>query len=104
MKSFPDDFKGDTCRCEETFNKLRAKINDLRNQLEPITTLFSKLQWQAIKNIEERWKVTNRQLDSCCSPYKMEKVKGIRPDQELPNGNSSFQEWNKNMEDAQNEL
>ena len=28
MKSFPDDFKGVTCRCEETFYKLRAKVND----------------------------------------------------------------------------
>ena len=66
--------------------------------------LIQKLQWQASKNIEERWKVTNGQLDSWCSPYKMEKVKGIRPDPEPPNCNSSFQEWNKNVEDAQNEL
>ena len=28
MKSFPDDYKGITFRCEETFYKLRAKIND----------------------------------------------------------------------------
>ena len=28
MKSFPDDFKGISCRCEETFYKLRAKVND----------------------------------------------------------------------------
>ena len=28
MQSFPKDFKGVTCRCEETFYKLRAKIND----------------------------------------------------------------------------
>ena len=28
MKSFPVDFKGIACRCEETFYKLRAKIND----------------------------------------------------------------------------
>ena len=27
MKSFPDDYKGTTCRCEETFYKLRAKFN-----------------------------------------------------------------------------
>ena len=34
----------------------------------------------------------------------MEKVKGIRQDPETSNCNSSFQEWNKNVEDAQNEL
>ena len=28
MQSFPKDFKGVTCRCEETFYKLRAKIHD----------------------------------------------------------------------------
>ena len=28
MTSFPDDFKGISCRCEETFYKLRAKVND----------------------------------------------------------------------------
>ena len=28
MESFPDDFKGISCRCEETFYKLRAKVND----------------------------------------------------------------------------
>ena len=28
MKSFPDDYKGGTGRCEETFYKLRAKVND----------------------------------------------------------------------------
>ena len=28
MKSFPDDFKGVTCRCEETFYRLMAMIND----------------------------------------------------------------------------
>ena len=28
IKSFPDNFKGITCRCEETFYKLRAKVND----------------------------------------------------------------------------
>ena len=29
------------------------------------------------------------------------KLKGIRPDPEPSNCNSSFQEWNKNVEDAQ---
>ena len=29
MKSFPKGFKGVTCRCEETFYKLRAKVNEL---------------------------------------------------------------------------
>ncbi len=28
MKSFPDDYKVVTCRCEKTFYKLRAKVND----------------------------------------------------------------------------
>ncbi len=28
MKFFPDHFKGVSCRCEETFYKLRAKVND----------------------------------------------------------------------------
>ena len=28
MKSFPDNYKGVTYRCEETFYKLRAKVND----------------------------------------------------------------------------
>ena len=28
MTSFPNDYKAITCRCEETFYKLRAKIND----------------------------------------------------------------------------
>ena len=28
MKSFPDHYKGVTWRCEETFYKLRAKVND----------------------------------------------------------------------------
>ena len=28
MKSFPDDYKGITCRCEETFYKLRAKVKE----------------------------------------------------------------------------
>tara|TARA_B100001029_G_scaffold124415_1_gene103663 strand:+ start:258 stop:440 length:183 start_codon:yes stop_codon:yes gene_type:complete len=28
MKSFPDDFKGISCRCAETFYKLSAKVND----------------------------------------------------------------------------
>ena len=28
MKSFQEDFKGVSCRCEETFYKLRAKVND----------------------------------------------------------------------------
>ncbi len=28
MKSFPKGFKGVTCRCEETFYKLRAKANE----------------------------------------------------------------------------
>ena len=28
MKSFPENFNEVTCRCEETFYKLRAKIND----------------------------------------------------------------------------
>ena len=28
MKFFPDDYKGVTCRGEETFYKLRAKVND----------------------------------------------------------------------------
>ena len=28
MKSFPKGFKGVTCRCEETFYKLRAKVNE----------------------------------------------------------------------------
>ena len=28
MKSFPDDYTGITYRCEETFYKLRAKVND----------------------------------------------------------------------------
>ncbi|WP_038650553.1 hypothetical protein [Prochlorococcus sp. MIT 0801] len=28
MKSFPDHYKGVSCRCEETFYKLRAKVND----------------------------------------------------------------------------
>ena len=28
MKSFPSDYKGITCRCEETFYTLRAKVND----------------------------------------------------------------------------
>ena len=28
MQSFPDDYKGVTCRCEETFYKLRAQVND----------------------------------------------------------------------------
>ena len=28
MQSFPEGFKGVTCRCEETFYKLRVKIND----------------------------------------------------------------------------
>ena len=27
MKSFPDHYKGVSCRCEETFYKLRAKFN-----------------------------------------------------------------------------
>ena len=27
MKSFPDGFRGVICRCEETFYKLRAKLN-----------------------------------------------------------------------------
>ena len=27
MKSFPEGFRGVTCRCEETFYKLRAKVN-----------------------------------------------------------------------------
>tara|TARA_X000001036_G_scaffold271292_1_gene251880 strand:+ start:719 stop:901 length:183 start_codon:yes stop_codon:yes gene_type:complete len=28
MKSFPDEYKGISCRCEETFYKLRSKVND----------------------------------------------------------------------------
>ena len=28
MKSFPDDYKGIPCRCEETFYKLRAKVKE----------------------------------------------------------------------------
>ena len=28
IKSFPDDFKGISCRCAETFYKLSAKVND----------------------------------------------------------------------------
>ena len=28
MEFFPDDYKGVACRCEETFYKLRAKVND----------------------------------------------------------------------------
>ena len=28
IKAFPEGYKGITCRCEETFYKLRAKIND----------------------------------------------------------------------------
>ena len=28
MKSFPDDYKGITCRREETFYKLRAKVKE----------------------------------------------------------------------------
>ena len=28
MKSFPDDYKGVNCRCEETFYKLKAKVNE----------------------------------------------------------------------------
>ena len=28
MKSFPDEYKGISCRCEETFYKLRAKVNE----------------------------------------------------------------------------
>ena len=28
MKSFPKGFKGVTCRCEETFYKLRAKVQE----------------------------------------------------------------------------
>ena len=28
MKSFPKGFKGVTCRCEETFYKLRAKVKE----------------------------------------------------------------------------
>ena len=29
MKFFPPDYKGYACRCEETFYKLRAKVNEL---------------------------------------------------------------------------
>ena len=29
MKYFPADYKGYACRCEETFYKLRAKVNEL---------------------------------------------------------------------------
>ena len=29
MQSFPKGYKGVTCRCEETFYKLRAKVNEL---------------------------------------------------------------------------
>ena len=28
MKRFPDGYKGVTCRCEETFYKLRTKANE----------------------------------------------------------------------------
>ena len=28
MESFPDEYKGVSCPCEETFYKLRAKVND----------------------------------------------------------------------------
>ena len=28
MQSFPKGFKGATCRCEETFYKLRTKVNE----------------------------------------------------------------------------
>ena len=28
MKSFPNHYKGVSCYCEETFYKLRAKVND----------------------------------------------------------------------------
>jgi len=28
MQSFPEGFKGVTCRCEETFYKLRAKVKE----------------------------------------------------------------------------
>ena len=28
MKFFPPDYKGYACRCEETFYKLRAKVNE----------------------------------------------------------------------------
>jgi hypothetical protein len=28
IQSFPEGFNGVTCRCEKTFYKLRAKIND----------------------------------------------------------------------------
>ena len=28
MKSFPDEYKGISCRDEETFYKLRVKVND----------------------------------------------------------------------------
>ena len=29
MQSFPKGYKGVSCRCEETFYKLRAKVNEL---------------------------------------------------------------------------
>tara|TARA_B100001175_G_C19133754_1_gene460219 strand:+ start:249 stop:485 length:237 start_codon:yes stop_codon:yes gene_type:complete len=28
MQAFPKDYKGVSCRCEETFYKLRAKVNE----------------------------------------------------------------------------
>ena len=28
MRAFPSDYKGITCRCEETFYLLRAKVNE----------------------------------------------------------------------------
>ena len=28
MRAFPDDYRGITCRCEETFYRLRSKVNE----------------------------------------------------------------------------
>ena len=47
MKSFPDEYKGISCRCEETFYKLRAKVNEGWTSffLTSSVCLFQPLDW-----------------------------------------------------------
>ena len=59
MKSFPDEYKGISCRCEETFYKLRAKLNDWKNWLETRNSWFSKVQHETREPVKKRCKVIN---------------------------------------------
>ena len=59
IKILPRWIKSISCRCQETFYKLRAKVNDWKNWLETRNSWFSKVQHETREHVKKRCKVIN---------------------------------------------